>query len=247
MEGGHRGGADPQPLIEARGLNAGYHKQVIVRELDLAVYPGRITALLGPNGAGKTTTILTLAGELKPIGGEILFEGKKTSAPLYRRARKGLQLVSEGRPIFTRLTVREHLRVSRVDLSRALDLFPELKPLLRRKAGLLSGGEQQMLALACALSSEPRLLLADELSLGLGPMVVQRLLAAIRRAATESGVGVLLVEQHVREAIRVADDAVVMQNGEVALRGPTSEITDRLLEVEEAYLSGSQAANGKRE
>ena len=224
-------------LLVARNVSAGYHGHPIVHDLDLAVKEGKVTVLLGPNGAGKTTTLLTLSGDLPQLGGEVLIDGKVTTAPLHRRANQGLSFVTEERSVFMRLSVAENLRVGRTDVGRALDLFPELVPLMRRRAGLLSGGEQQMLSLARALARGPRILLIDELSLGLAPLVVIRLLDAVRKAAYEDGVGVLLVEQHVKQALRVADEVLVMQRGEIVLRGKTADVSSRLAELEAAYLS----------
>src|SRR5205085_3122741 len=173
------------PVIAARGLRAGYGATVVVRDLDLEVRAGEVTALLGPNGAGKTTTLMTLSGDLPALGGEVRFGGVATTSRLHHRARQGLALVTEQRAVFTRLTVEENLRIGRCDRRIALELFPELEPHLKRRVGLLSGGQQQMLALARALSRSPKLLLADELSLGLAPLVVERLLTAVRDAAND--------------------------------------------------------------
>jgi branched-chain amino acid transport system ATP-binding protein len=221
-------------LLAARGVSAGYHSHAIVRDLDLEVHAGEIVALLGPNGAGKTTTMLTLAGELRPLSGTVDFLGEPTTAPLHRRARGGLGFVTEERSVFADLSAIENLRVGDADIAEALELFPELEPLLKRRGGLLSGGEQQMLTLARALARHPRVLLADELSLGLAPLVVERLLAAVRKAADERGVGVVLVEQHVKQALKVADRVLVMRSGEIVLRGTVDEVAGRL---EDAYLS----------
>jgi branched-chain amino acid transport system ATP-binding protein len=224
-------------LLVAKGFSAGYHGHPIVHDLDLVVHEGEVVVLLGPNGAGKTTTLLTLSGDLPHLGGEVVFDGRPTTAPLHRRAHAGLSFVTEERSVFMRLSVAENLRVGRTDVGRALELFPELKPLMRRRAGLLSGGEQQMLSLARALAREPKLLLIDELSLGLAPLIVQRLLEAVQYAAHETNVGVLLVEQHVKQALRVADHVLVMQRGQIVLRGATAEVAGRIEELESAYLS----------
>ena len=148
-------------LLAAEKLTAGYGGVPVVRNLDLHVDAGEVVALLGPNGAGKSTTILTLAGDLAPLGGAVRLAGVRTTAPLHSRARRGLALVPEERSVLMKLTVRENLRLSRCEIGVVLGLFPEIEPLLARRCGLLSGGEQQMVSLACALARRPRILLAD--------------------------------------------------------------------------------------
>ena len=224
-------------VLEARGLAAGYGSLAAVRDLDLHVDAGEVVALLGPNGAGKTTTLLTLAGVIAPLRGEVCWKGVATRAPVHRRVRSGLALVPEERSVIMSLSVRDNLRFARGPMERALELFPELRPHLRRPAGLLSGGQQQMLTLGRALAGSPDILLADELSLGLAPLLVERLLDAVREAASR-GVGVLLVEQHVTQALRIADRAYVLQHGRVALQGSASDLSGRLDEIERTYLSG---------
>jgi len=227
------------PLLECRGLAAGYGAVAVVRDVDLTVEPGEVVALIGPNGAGKTTTLLTLAGELPAISGDVVFRGVATRAPLFRRARRGMGLVTEERSVFKALTTEENLTVAGVSRTDALDLFPELRPLMRRTAGLLSGGEQQMLTLARAVARAPKLLLVDELSLGLAPVVVKRLLHTVRRVATEAGAGILLVEQHVRQALDIADRVYVMQRGRIVITGTGEEVHGRIDEIEATYLSRS--------
>lgn len=226
---------DEGVLLAAVGLSAGYGGRPMVHDVDLEVRAGEVVALLGPNGAGKSTTLATLAGELAPLGGEVVCLGKAGNAPLYKRARAGLSFTPEERSVFSRLSVADNLGVGSVKPATAIELFPELEKLMGRPAGLLSGGEQQMLTLARALGRKPRVLLADELSLGLAPLVVDRLLAAVRKAADE-GVGVLLVEQHSRKALSVADQAIVMRQGRIVLRGTAESLSRRTEEVEAAYL-----------
>jgi sulfate-transporting ATPase len=235
-------------VLEADGLRAGYGTVEIVRDLDLRVDEGEVVALLGPNGAGKTTTISTLSGELRALGGEVRFLGARTDAPVHVRARKGLGVVSQERAVLMDLSARENLRVSRCDIDRAIALFPELEAHLERRVGLLSGGQQQMLALARCLARKCRLLLVDELSLGLAPRIVDRLLQAVRDAA-DDGTAVLLVEQHIHKALSVADRVLVMTRGTVALEGNAGDLVNRLDEIQDAYLrtGASESTNGANE
>jgi branched-chain amino acid transport system ATP-binding protein len=193
-------------------------------------------ALFGPNGAGKTTTLLALAGELTPMTGEVRIQGRATTAPLHRRAQRGLTLVTEERSIFAGLTVDENLRLGRGDPCEALRLFPELAPMKGRRAGLLSGGEQQILTLARAIAGRPSVLLIDELSLGLAPMIIDRLMISLREAA-DTGVGVLLVEQQVEAALSVADRGYVMKSGEILFERTTVELRADPDQLENAYLT----------
>ena len=229
-------GGSTGPLIAARGLFAGYGRVTIVRDLDLEVHPGEVVALVGPNGAGKTTTLLTLSGQLPALGGEVLFNGTATRAPLYQRARAGLGLISEQRPVLMTLTVLDNLRVSKCDIELARQLFPDLEPHFGRVVGLLSGGQQRMVALARILSRSPSVVLADELSLGLAPLVVDRLLAEVR-AAADRGIGVLLVEQHVQKALNIADRVLVLRRGRIELSGRAADFRGRLDEIRAAYLT----------
>jgi branched-chain amino acid transport system ATP-binding protein len=220
--------------LEVRGLVAGYHGVPAVRGIDLDVDAGEVVALLGANGAGKTTTLLALAGEIPVMNGTVTFEGAPFTGPLHRRALGGLGFVTEERSIFRQLTVDENMVLGRGHRHDAYALAPELAPLRQRKAGLLSGGEQQILTLARALAGQPRLLLADELSLGLAPRVADRMLA-VARSAADAGVAVLLVEQSAHRAFAVADRVYVLQRGSVSLHGSARELAGRLDEVTAAY------------
>ncbi|MBI5087705.1 MAG: ATP-binding cassette domain-containing protein [Actinobacteria bacterium] len=231
---------DPEPLLEAVGLSAGYGGVPVVHDLHLTVCPGEVVVLLGANGAGKSTTLRTLAGALPPVGGEVRWRGSPTKAPLHRRARRGIGLVTEERSVFMGLSAQANLRLGRGPVSRALELFPELEPLLKRRAGLMSGGEQQILTLARALAAEPAALLADELSLGLAPLIVRRLLIAVREAA-DRGVGVLLVEQHAAQALAIADRGYVFRRGQVVMSGTAAELRRDFDEIRSSYLTGAPA------
>ncbi|WP_345419382.1 ABC transporter ATP-binding protein [Pseudonocardia xishanensis] len=218
-------------------MSAGYGGSAVVRDIDLDVGVGEVVVVLGANGAGKTTTLLTAAGAVKPMAGTVQWRGVATTASLHRRARSGLRLVTEERSVFTRLSVADNLRIGRGSPSAALDLFPELAPLLGRPAGLLSGGEQQMLTLGRALSARPALLIADELSLGLAPLIVERLLTTVRDESRRSGMSALLVEQHIRPALAVADRGYVMRRGRIEFSGSADLLRSESAAIESTYLS----------
>ena len=233
-------GSEPAVLLAARALTAGYGTAATIHDINLELRAGEITALLGPNGAGKTTTLRVLAGALQPFSGDVAMYGKRITGPLHRRARRGIAYVPEERSIFRSLSCRDNLRLGDCDPDAALEIFPELTPHMDTPGGLLSGGEQQMVALGRALSRKPRIVIADELSLGLAPLIVQKLLAALHAAATD-GAAVLLVEQHVRQALAVADHAHVMRRGRIELAGSAAEMLGRIQEIESSYLSSSTA------
>jgi ABC-type branched-subunit amino acid transport system ATPase component/ABC-type branched-subunit amino acid transport system permease subunit len=232
-----------EPVMATRDLDAGYGDLAAVRNLNIEVAPGEVLALLGPNGAGKTTTLLTLAGVLAPLRGEVLWRGEPIHDPLYRRVARGIGLVTEERSVFFGLTTEANLRLGRGDPKVALQLFPELVPLKRRKAGLLSGGEQQMLSLARVLAAEPAVLLVDELSLGLAPIVVSRLYRALRETASR-GTAVILVEQHVHRALEVADRVCVLNRGSVVLESAAEPLRDDPELLRRSYLVSPVAADG---
>lgn len=229
------------PAIEARAISAGYVGQAAIRDVSLAVAPGEVVCLLGPNGAGKTSTLLSLAGELPLMSGKVLIRGEVTTEKLHRRARKGLSYITEERSVFKALTTRDNLRCGGVDPESAIELFPELRSRMDVRAGLLSGGEQQMLTLARALNRGADILLADELSLGLAPLIVERLLQAVRDAA-DRGTAALIVEQHARKALKYADRVVVMRRGRVEMTLSAAEAMSRLSEIEDAYLTMQEPA-----
>ena len=231
--------------LALHGVRAGYGGVPVVHGVDLTVDAGEVVALLGANGAGKTTTLLAVSGLIPLLGGrlEVLGEPatgrRRRGGEVWRRARRGVAHVPEDRGLFFDLTAAENLQLGRphrgdsVPRERLLEWFPPLARVLDRPAGLLSGGEQQMLALARAVVGRPRLLLVDEMSLGLAPIIVEGLLPVLRAIAEETGAGVLVVEQHVGLVLGVADRAVLLRQGRVTFAGPAAELRERpdLLEV----------------
>jgi branched-chain amino acid transport system ATP-binding protein len=231
-------------MLEVRGLEVNYGHIEAVRGIDVALQPGEITALVGANGAGKSTTLLALSGLLPKARGTVLFEGEDiTRLAPHQIVSRGIVQVPEGRAILTTMTVRENLelgayRRGRADTSADLDyvfnLFPRLKERLDGIAGNLSGGEQQMLAIGRALMAKPRLLLLDEPSMGLAPIVVQEIFRALR-AINGDGLTLFLVEQNVRQALKIAQHGYVLENGTLALAGTGRELLGHP-RVLEAYL-----------
>ena len=234
-------------FLQARNLEVSYGGIRAVKGVDLHVQHGELVCLIGANGAGKTTTLKSLCGLLRPSHGEILYEGKAINGrPSHELLRLGISLVPEGRGIFGRLTVEENLMIGaysrndaagiRADLDRLYDLFPRLLERRRQQAGTLSGGEQQMLAIGRALMSRPRLLLLDEPSMGLAPMLVQKIFETIKRIAKE-GVTLLLVEQNAKLALEVSHRGYVMESGKIIL-ADSAEALLKNPQVQQAYLGG---------
>jgi branched-chain amino acid transport system ATP-binding protein len=238
--------------LEALSVPRGGHP--VVREVSMEIPPGQVTTLLGANGAGKSTLVLAIGGVLRPSSGRVLLGDRDVTGMRPERIRSaGVAVVPEGRRLLSDLTVHDNLRVATYALSRgdaakgidyALELFPELQKRWDIQARLLSGGEQQMLVLAQALVSRPKFMFIDELSLGLAPVVVQRLLPTIREVA-ESGVGVLLIEQFATVALSLAERAYIMEGGRIQFSGMASELRENPDLLHSAYLlRGSVGRNG---
>ncbi len=223
------------PILELRDVRAGYGPIEVVHGVNLSVPTGAVVALLGPNGGGKTTMLNVCAGTLTPSAGDVYFNGEAvTKLSADGRARRGICTVPEGRGIFPNLTVRENLLMATqvgVPMHQieevAIAQFPRLGPKRKQLAGTLSGGEQQMLALARAFATDPKVLLLDELSLGLAPIVVGELYEKVRELAS-GGLSILLVEQFARTALPIADAAAVVLQGVIALQGSPSEMEEAL-------------------
>ncbi len=237
-----------EALLAVTGLSVNYGHIEAVRDVDLSLQAGRVTTLVGANGAGKSTTLLAMSGLVPKAGGKVMFDGHDVSAlPAHKLVAAGLVQVAEGRATLTTLTVRENLELGAYtrrdgaaarasDLERMFTLFPRLKEREGGLAGNLSGGEQQMLAIGRALMARPRVLLLDEPSMGLAPIVVQGIFRTLREINAD-GLTIFLVEQNVRQALKIAERAYVLENGRVVLQGSGRELLDEP-RVREAYLGG---------
>ncbi|SFZ75142.1 ABC transporter ATP-binding protein [Chitinimonas taiwanensis] len=237
--------SNEKKLLEVKGLQVAYGGIQAVKGIDLEIKQGELVALIGANGAGKTTTLKTLVGMVKPAAGTILYDGQDTSRiPVYHYVSRGLSMVPEGRGIFPRLTVEENLLMGAYyrndkaeiqnDLARVYTLFPRLKERYKQLAGTLSGGEQQMVAMGRAILARPKLLLLDEPSMGLAPIIVQKIFEIIRQIASE-GVTMLLVEQNAKLALKTANRGYVMESGKITY----ADSAENLLaneKVQHAYL-----------
>ncbi|MFT5202319.1 MAG: branched-chain amino acid transport system ATP-binding protein [Candidatus Aldehydirespiratoraceae bacterium] len=235
------------PLLELRGVRAGYGVIDVLHGVDLALEPGQVVALLGPNGAGKSTTLAVASGQIRPSAGQLLIAGREVNgAKPDALARSGVCLVPEGRGIFPNLTVAENLRMMTFSgtsysevADKAFALFPRLGERHKQLAGTLSGGEQQMLAMARALSTDPALLMLDELSMGLAPIIVEKLYEQVAELA-RGGLSILIVEQFAQTVLGVADTAAIMLHGHVTRIGPPAEIAE---ELTAAYLGINNEAS----
>jgi len=238
-------------MLKIQGLRASHGRIEALHGIDLSLTAGEILALIGANGAGKTTLLMSLCGKPRPSHGSILFEGEEIAGlPTHRIARRGIAHAPEGRRIFARMSVLDNLRMGATlgdprhfaqDLEHVLTLFPRLEERLHQRGGTLSGGEQQMLAIGRALMSRPRLLLLDEPSLGLAPLVVAQIFQIIATINRESGVTILLVEQNAHHALKLAHRGAVLVNGKITLEGPGAELLVNPA-VRAAYLDGGIAS-----
>jgi branched-chain amino acid transport system ATP-binding protein len=231
-----------EPILELRDVRAAYERIEVLHGVDLSIRAGSVFALLGPNGAGKTTTLKVIAGLMRPTGGDVVLAGRRVNgARSEALARRGLCLIPEGHGIFPNLTVRENLlmashtgrKASAIE-SSTFGRFPILAERRNQLAGTLSGGQQQMLALARGLACDPAVLLLDELSMGLAPLVVEELYENVARIAKE-GITILVVEQFAKVVLGVADEAAIMAQGRIAMTGRPDELAD---ELSAAYLGG---------
>ena len=237
------------PLLSVRGVKTFYGRVMALKGVDMDVNAGEIVTLIGANGAGKSTLMMTICGNPRAREGAVVFDGRDiTHLPTHEIARLRLAQAPEGRRIFSRMTVLENLQMGAtvaesanfgVDLERVLALFPRLKQRIGQRGGTLSGGEQQMLAIARALMARPRLLLLDEPSLGLAPIIVRQIFDAIKTLNAETGLTVFLVEQNAYHALKLAHRGYVMVNGLITLAGTGRELLERP-EIRQAYLEGGR-------
>jgi branched-chain amino acid transport system ATP-binding protein len=242
--------------LEVAGLFAGYGGAPAIRDISFSLGPGEILSIVGPNGAGKTTTLSSVTGVIKPSSGRVrLMDEDITGLAAHRVARRGGCLIPDNRGLFPDLTVSEHLQMALrsavrkkaaepIPPEQVQEAFPQLEALRKRPCGLLSGGEQQMLAIAKTLLLSPRVLLIDELSLGLAPVIVSKLLPSVQQIAKSTKMSVVVVEQHYKLALAVADQGLVLNHGEVVLQGPARDLLADPQALQDAYLG---AAHGHQD
>jgi branched-chain amino acid transport system ATP-binding protein len=237
-----------ESVLSCQAVSAGYVGVPVVRKLDLHVASGEVVSLLGPNGAGKTTIVLTIAGVLPSLAGEVVVLGSPVKGgQAHKVARRGVAFVPDDRALFFGLSAQENLQLgprppkgqtNTVDL--VLEYFPSLKSRLKTRAGLLSGGEQQMLAIGRAIAGRPKALVIDELSLGLAPVIVKRILPVVRQIADDLGTAVLLVEQHVDLALGISDRAYVLNHGAVVLEGAAEDLRKDRHRLRASYMGSTE-------
>jgi branched-chain amino acid transport system ATP-binding protein len=239
-------GQKPVPLLELRDVRAAYEKVEVLHGVNLKVGGGELVAVLGPNGAGKTTMLRVMSGLMRPAAGQLLVEGYDvTGAGAEELADVGVCLIPEGRGIFPNLTVRENILMDTYSGKRGIDelevvvfdRFPLLRDRRGQLAGTLSGGEQQMLALSRALSTDPALILLDEVSMGLAPLIVESLFEIVRKLTSTSGVTIVIVEQFADVVLEFADKVALMSQGRIRATGPPNKVRSQ---IEETYLGGSR-------
>jgi branched-chain amino acid transport system ATP-binding protein len=248
-DSGHALTAEPgAPVLDLAEVTAGYGRTTVLRDVSLAVPKGSVVALLGPNGAGKTTTLRVAAGLLTPARGEVRVGGEPVAGqPAFQRARRGLCLIPEGRGIFPNLTVRDNLRLqvppwsASRDIAPALEAFPILADRLGQRAGRMSGGQQQMLALSRCFLADPSVVLLDEVSMGLAPRIIDTILEALL-VLRSRGTALLLVEQYVSRALAIADHVYLLGHGRVEFSGPPSDLDDA--ELTRRYIGGDAGTTG---
>ncbi|MEW6263845.1 MAG: ABC transporter ATP-binding protein [Thermodesulfobacteriota bacterium] len=241
-------------MLEIRNLNVFYDQVHVLKDVSLRLEKGSCLTLLGANGAGKSTLINAICGLIGPASGSIVFAGREISRlPAYRIVGLGIAQVPEGRQVFANMTVRDNLRLGayarlskegkkdiQADLEKVFDMFPRLRERKNQLSGTLSGGEQQMLALGRAIMSHPKLILLDEPSLGLAPLVVSYIFEMISRLRQEGGISILMVEQNARAALRIANRGCVLETGRITMEGLSSELINNP-ELQKAFLGGSRA------
>lgn len=237
------------PILSVRGLVVNYGAIKALQGVDLDVYPGEIVAVIGANGAGKSTLMNAVMGSVPRQGGKIFLDGEELPTKSYQVVTRGVAISPEGRKVFAPLTVKENLLMGafpqksdeqiKSDMRKIFDLFPRLEERMNQYAGTLSGGEQQMLAIGRALMARPRVLLLDEPSLGLAPIIIKEIFKELKRINEEMGLTILIVEQNARQALMLSHRAYVLQTGHMIMEGPSTELLNDP-HVEEAYLGGKK-------